>query len=276
MESMSCRVLVSAKDMNQSRGRCYGRIVTKSRRVLRFFVQVAGKSLQEVRRQKVTEQFVCCQERGYLVRWQDLTCHGARLFLRTVIKKPVNEDYICVVLGLQEGSSLPVLRGRANKRRFGRAVRLPVDSARSRVLPLPSSLGQGTASAAVLQFGSGLGSDVCGLLGQVGYLCRRVGDVGHVLVLRELIVALVGDGEEPTWVDESSLDFPMRVQVQSRGEGGAVVAMRAFRAGVARLASVYSLEDVRMFLESCKEERIHGVVLEQGVSCSGGCASPQG
>ena len=69
MESMSCRVLVSAKDMNQSRGRCYGRIVTKSRRVLRFFVQVAGKSLQEVRRQKVTEKFVCCQERGYLVSW---------------------------------------------------------------------------------------------------------------------------------------------------------------------------------------------------------------
>ena len=67
MRSMLCRVLVSAKDMNRSRGRCYMRIVTKNRRVLRFFVQVAGKSLQEVRRQKVTEQFVCCQERGYLV-----------------------------------------------------------------------------------------------------------------------------------------------------------------------------------------------------------------
>ena len=52
--------------------------------------------------------------------------------------------------------------------------------------------------------------------------------------------------------------------------------MRAFRAGVARLASVYSLEDVRMFMESCKEERVHGVVLEQGVSCGGDCASPQG
>ena len=55
MESMSCRVLVSAKDMNQSRGRCYGLIVTKDRRVLRFFVQFSGKILQEVHRQQVTE-----------------------------------------------------------------------------------------------------------------------------------------------------------------------------------------------------------------------------
>ena len=90
-------------------------------------------------------------------------------------------------------------------------MRLPVNSVHSQVAPTSCALGRGTASAAVLHFGSGLGSDVCGLLGQVGYMCRRVGDVGHVLVLRELIVALVGDGEEPKWVDESSLDFPVRV-----------------------------------------------------------------
>ena len=93
-------------------------------------------------------------------------------------------------------------------------------------------------------------------------MCWRVGDVGHVLVLHELIVALVGDGEEPKWVDESYLDFPVRVQVQSRSEGDAIAAMRAFWAGVARLASMYSLEDVRMFMESFKGEQVCGVVLE--------------
>ena len=46
------------------------------------------------------------------------------------------------------------------------------------------------------------------------------------------------------------------------GEGGAIAAMRVFRAGVARLASMYSLEDVRMFMESFKEGRIHGAVLK--------------
>ena len=48
MSSMGCRVLVPAEDLDQARGRYYGRIINKDRRVLRFFIQVDGKNMQKV------------------------------------------------------------------------------------------------------------------------------------------------------------------------------------------------------------------------------------
>ena len=38
-------------------------------------------------------------------------------------------------------------------------------------------------------------------------MCRRVGNMGHMLILHGLVVVLVGDGEEPGWVGEVALDF---------------------------------------------------------------------
>ena len=149
MSSISCCILIPAEDMDQSQGKYYGRIVTKDRRMLRFFVQVDGKNLWEVYQQQVTEPFISCQESRYLVSWQDLTCHGTRLFLSTVVKGPVDVNYVCVVLGLQEVSSLPVLQGRANKRRFGHVARLSVNSGRAWVVSSARVIDQGTGSVAV-------------------------------------------------------------------------------------------------------------------------------
>ena len=260
MRRMSCRVLIPAEDLDQSRGRYYGRIVTRDRRVLRFFIQVDGRNLREVCRQKVTEPFISCQSRGFLVSWQDLTCRGACLFLNTVMKGPIDTEYVDEVRSLQQGSGMPVLRGRANEKRFGRVARVVRTPLTSKVAVRGSDSGdEGSqvASDGLVQATTGLGSDVCGLLGRVGYMCLRVGNVGHMLVLRELIVTLVDDGEEPGWVDDSILDFPVRVQLQGEGGGGAIAAVRAFKAGVERLASKYTLEDVRILIESCGDERYH-------------------
>ena len=262
MSSMGCRVLVPAEDLDQARGRYYGRIISKDRRVLRFFIQVDGKNMQEVCRQSVTEPFIACQCRGYLVSWQDLTCHGGRVFLTTVSKGPIDTDYVQVIQGLQKSSGLPVLRVRANERRFGRATRSSAKLLPSVERTAPIEKTGRELSTVVTRATSGLGSDVCGLLGRVGYMCRRVGNAGHMLILRELIVSLVGEGDEPGWVEEASLDFPVRVQLQGEGEGGAVAALRAFRAGVEHLASIYTLDDVRVLVESCGDERIHGGTLD--------------
>ena len=70
-----------------------------------------------------------------------------------------------------------------------------------------------------------------------------------MFVLSNFIVALTDGVGEPAWVRVGCMDFPMRFCFDGPGVDDDTGAVRLLQFGVGKLARLYTLEDVRVFVD---------------------------